>query len=73
MMRLRRRTPGHFTSFGGDGMLHFQEQAIDQLQLGEMGIKSAALGETQIYVRPGGYIFLELSTEKERETDGKLL
>ncbi len=54
-------------------MLHYEQQAVDQLRLGEMGIKSAAIGETQIYVRPGGYIFLDLSTEQERERDGKLL
>lgn len=54
-------------------MLHYEQQAVDQMRLGEMGIKSAAIGETQIYVRPGGYIFLDLSTEQERERDGKLL
>lgn len=44
-----------------------------QLRLGEMGIKFAAVGEAEIYVRPGGCVFLELSTKKESETDGKLL
>lgn len=54
-------------------MLQYGEQTIDQLRLGEMGIKSAALGEEPIYVRPGGYVFLELCTEKESGNNGKLL
>ncbi len=54
-------------------MLRYGEQTVAQLRLGEMGIKSAAVGETEIYVRPGGCVFLELSTKKESETDGKLL
>ncbi|MGO5023701.1 hypothetical protein ACTQ4E_11480 [Lawsonibacter sp. LCP25S3_G6] len=54
-------------------MLHYAGQTVEQLRLGEMGIKSAALGEDPIYVRPGGYVFLELCTEKESENDGKLL
>lgn len=54
-------------------MLHYGEQNIDQLRLGEMGIKRAALGEETVYVRPGGYVFLELCTEKESESNGKLL
>lgn len=47
-------------------MLNWGEQDIQQLMVGEMGIKTAAIGDEIIYARPGGYIYLELSGEEER-------
>ena len=47
-------------------MLNWGEQPIQQLMVGEMGIKTAAIGDETIYARPGGYIYLELSGEEER-------
>ena len=46
-------------------MVNLGEGTIDQLRLGEMGIKSAAMGEEVLYERPGSWFFLKLSTEKE--------
>lgn len=46
-------------------MANLGEESIRQLALGEMGIKSAALGDETVYERPGGWFFLKLSTEKE--------
>ncbi len=68
-----RKTPARSISSGGERMVQVGEQRIDQLRLGEMGIKRAAIGDASIYVRPGGYVFLELSAEKERTENGKLL
>lgn len=47
-------------------MLNWGEQPIHELMVGEMGIKTAAIGDEIIYARPGGYIYLELSGEEER-------
>ena len=47
-------------------MLHWEEHEIDQLRLGEMGVKKAAVGDESVYLRTGGYFYLELSTEKEK-------
>ena len=58
-----RKTPARSISSGGERMV----------QVGEQRIKRAAIGDASIYVRPGGYVFLELSTEKERTENGKLL
>lgn len=47
-------------------MLNWGEAPVSQMIIGEMGIKTAAVGGESIYVRPGGYFYLELSTEEER-------
>lgn len=47
-------------------MLNWGEQPIHELMVGEMGIKTAAIGDEIIYARPGSYIYLELSGEEER-------
>lgn len=47
-------------------MFNWGEQPIDQLMVGEMGIKTAAIGDEIIYARPGGYCYLELSGEEEK-------
>lgn len=47
------------------------EEQIASLMLGEMGIKTAAIGTETVYMRPGGYIYLILdTTEKEKNTNG---
>lgn len=47
-------------------MLNWGEQPIDRLMVGEMAVKTAAVGDEIIYARPGGYICLELSGEEEK-------
>ena len=45
-------------------------ESVASLMLGDMGVKDAVLGETVVYSRPGGYIFLMLDTsnsETEKE------
>lgn len=32
--------------------------------IGEMGIKTVAIGDETIYTRPGGYFYLELDTKE---------
>ncbi len=46
-------------------MVNVGEQTIEQIMTGDMGIKTAAIGDRTIYVRPGGYFYLELTMEKE--------
>ena len=33
--------------------------------VGDMGIKAICIGDTEIYTRPGAYLYIELSTETE--------
>ena len=46
-------------------MICWGEQGIAQLDQGDMGVKTAAVGEETVYQRPGGYFYLELKLEKE--------
>lgn len=50
-------------------MLRIGTDEIESLFVGEMGIKTAAVGEDIVYQRPGAYVFIELqnSTTKEAE------
>lgn len=48
-------------------MLIIGEQSPAGLFVGEMGVKTACVGEQTLYERPGGYVFLELESEKEME------
>lgn len=49
-------------------MISVGADAISQLFIKDMGIKTAAIGNEIIYTRPGGYFYLELNTdEKENE------
>lgn len=41
------------------------EKEVEGLFVGHIGIKTACLGEMSIYERPGGYIYLDLTDEKE--------
>lgn len=46
-------------------LIEVGEDQIKDLFVGDMGIKSAAIGDETIYTRPGGYIYLELVLEEE--------
>ncbi len=46
-------------------------EQVASLMLGEMGVKSAILGETEVYSRPGGYIYLMLDTSSTRKNTDK--
>lgn len=39
--------------------------SVASLMIGEMGIKTAAVGSETVYTRPGGYIYIILENEKE--------
>ena len=47
-------------------MVNVGSDQISSLMIGEMGIKTAAIGAETIYTRPGGYLYIELNT---KETD----
>ena len=47
-------------------MIAAASDEITTLFVGEMGIKSVQIGEETIYMRPGGFLYIELETEKER-------
>ena len=46
-------------------MIEVGEDQIKDLFVGDMGIKSAAIGDETIYTRPGGYIYIELVLGEE--------
>lgn len=46
-------------------MVEIGDRQTAELYCGTAGIKTASVGDTTVYDRPGGYIFLELYTEKE--------
>lgn len=48
-------------------MLIIGEQSLAGLFVGEMGVKTACVGEQTLYERAGGYVYLELESEKEME------
>ena len=49
-------------------MISVGADAISQLFIKDMGIKTAAIGNEIIYTRQGGYFYLELNAdEKEYE------
>lgn len=47
-------------------MIYAGAEQIASLMVGNMGIKTAAVGAETIYTRPGGYLYIELNT---KETD----
>lgn len=47
-------------------MIYAGAEQITSLMVGNMGIKTAAIGAETIYTRPGGYLYIELNT---KETD----
>lgn len=44
--------------------MHIGEEQISSLMVGEMGIKTVAVGDEITYARPGGYIYIELNTKE---------
>lgn len=45
-------------------MINVGTEQISYLMVGEMGIKTAAIGEETIYTRTGGYLYMELTTKE---------
>lgn len=40
------------------------EEQIASLMIGDMGVKTAAVGAETVYTRPDGYIYIELNTKE---------
>lgn len=52
-------------------MINVGNDQIASLMVGGMGVKTAAIGDTTVYTRTGGYFYLILdTTEKETNTNG---
>lgn len=45
-------------------MIYEGTEQVASLMIGDMGIKSVAIGDETIYTRPGGYFYLELDTKE---------
>lgn len=45
-------------------MIYAGTEQVASLMIGEMGIKTACVGDESIYIRPGGYFYLELDTKE---------
>lgn len=45
-------------------MINAGEEQISSLFVGDMGVKTALVGDETIYQRSGGYFYLELVTEE---------
>lgn len=45
-------------------MIYEGSEPVASLMVGEMGVKTAAVGGDVIYIRPGGYFYLELNTKE---------
>lgn len=45
-------------------MINVGEEQISSLFVGDMGVKTALIGDETIYQRSGGYFYLELVTEE---------
>lgn len=48
-------------------MIAAGSQEIAEIFAGDMGVKAAYVGETKVYIRPGGYIYIQLETEPETQ------
>lgn len=46
-------------------MVNVESTQVASLMIGEVGIKTACIGDELIYTRSGGYFYLELSTEED--------
>lgn len=46
-------------------MINVGIEQIDALFMGEMGVKTVAIGDEVIHERPGGYLYIELETKEE--------
>lgn len=45
-------------------MVNVGDETIKTLFFGEMGIKTVLVGDETVYTRPGGYLYLNLQTQK---------
>lgn len=45
-------------------MIYDGQDQIASLMVGDMWIKTVAVGDETIYTRPGGYFYLELDTKE---------
>lgn len=45
-------------------MVNVGDETIKALFVGEMGIKTVLIADETVYTRPGGYIYLNLQTQK---------
>lgn len=48
-------------------MVSVGAEQVASLMVGEMGVKDAYVGETPVYARTGGYIYLILETDTTKE------
>lgn len=44
-------------------------EQIASLMLGDMGVKTTVLGDTVVYSRPGGYVYIMLDTTNKTDTE----
>ena len=47
------------------GMVNIGTEQITSVMIGEMGIKTVAVGAETVYTRPGGYFYIALETEEK--------
>lgn len=47
-------------------MVYNGKDPITSLMVGQMGIKTAKVGSTTIYNRPGSYIYIKLETARNK-------
>lgn len=50
-----------------ENTIRIGETEINSIMVGDMGIKSVYAGDSHIFERTGGYIYLELSSNKEED------
>lgn len=46
-----------------DPVIYVGADAIQELFAGDMGIKEVYIGDAPVYTRPGGYFYLEFTSE----------
>ena len=46
-------------------MVSVGSEQIQEFRVGEMGARQIRIGDTDLYTRPGGYIYLELNTKEQ--------
>lgn len=47
-------------------MVYNGKDPITSLMVGQMGIKTAKVGSTTIYNRPGSYVYIKLEKSKDK-------
>ena len=41
------------------------DAGVSEVRVGDMGIKTICIGDSELYTRPGGYLYIELCSEME--------